>query len=107
MTRNSPYYIDQPGNILPYNENLGDKYFWDVNTFSSNSNFIRKASACDNEPTNMFHGGFHTTSGAKSFWTKRRRHENGNLAGVFFGRSCATIGKYSKITNIRVWYEAQ
>lgn len=107
MTRSSPYYGNQPGNILPYNESLGDKYFWDVNSFNSNSNFIRKASACDNEPTNMFHGAYTTTRGNKSLWTKRRRDENGDLGGIFFGRSCSSTGSYIRIKNIFIWYEAQ
>lgn len=105
MAAGSSYFVNFPGNIYPYNESLGDKYFWDVNSFSSNSNFIRKASACDNDPTNMFHGAF-TTANEKSLWTKRRRQENGNLGGVFFGRSCSSVGSYIRIKNIYIWYEA-
>ena len=107
MSGSHPYNSSSPGNIWPYNENLGDKYFWDVNSFSSNSNFQRQAHACDNNSDNMFHTSYTTTRGTKSFWTRRRRNENGNQAGIWFGRSCSSTGSYIIIKNIFIWYEAQ
>lgn len=104
MSSSSSYNSSSPGNIWPYNESLGDKYFRDVNSFSSNSNFQRKAHACDNNNTNMFHGAFND-GGEKSFWTTRRRNLNGNNAGIFFGRSCSTVGSFIRIKNIFVWYQ--
>lgn len=104
MTSSSIYNIDGPGNIYQYNENSGDRIFYDVNAFSDSANFIRKAHACDNDNTNMFHGGYND-AGYKSFWTTRRRVENGNPGGVWHGRSCASTGKYIRIKNIFVWYE--
>jgi len=104
MSGSHPYNSSSPGNIWPYNESLGDRYFFEDNTFSSNSNYIRKAHACDNEPTNMLHGRYND-SGYKTFWTTRRRNENGNNAGIFFGRSCSSTGSYYIVKNIYVWYE--
>lgn len=104
MASGSAYNVNTPGNIFPYNESLGDRIFWTTNSFDDSSNFIRKASACDNNNTNMFHGAFND-SGYKSFWTTRRRNLNGNNAGIFFGRSCSSVGSYIRIKNIFVWYQ--
>lgn len=104
MSGSNPYNSSSPGNIWPYNESLGDKIFYDDNAFSNSSNHIRKAHACDNEPTNMFHGAFND-SGYKTFWTTRRRNENGNNGGIWFGRSCSSVGSFVRIKNIFVWYE--
>jgi hypothetical protein len=104
MSGSHPYNSSSPGNIWPYNESLGDKYFFEENTFSSNSNYIIKAHACDNEPTNMLHGAYND-AGYKTFWTTRRRNENGNNAGIFFGRSCSSTGALFLVKNIYVWYE--
>ena len=104
MSGSHPYNSSSPGNIYPYNESLGDTIFNDVNAFSNSVNHIRKAHACDNDPTNMLHGAFND-AGYKSFWTTRRRNENGNNAGIFFGRSCSSVGSYYIVKNIFVWYE--
>lgn len=104
MQIGQPYNVASRGNVWPYNESLGDRIFWTVNSFDDSPNFIRKASACDNDNTNMLHGAFND-SGYKSFWTTRRRNENGNNAGIFFGRSCSSVGSYIRIKNIFVWYQ--
>ena len=104
MSSSNNYNIDGPGNIYQYNENSGDRIFNDVNAFSDSANFIRQAHACDNDSTNMFHGAFND-AGYKSFWTTRRRVENGYPGGVWHGRSCASTGRYIRIKNIFVWYE--
>ena len=104
MQIGQPYNVASRGNIWPYNESLGDKIFWTVNSFDDSPNFIRKASACDNNNTNMFHGAFND-GGTKSFWTTRRRNLNGNNAGIFFGRSCSSVNSFIRIKNIFVWYQ--
>jgi hypothetical protein len=93
------------GNMQTYNESLGDRIFRDTNAFSSNSNFVKKLFACDNENTNFFHNSF-ATGGAnsiKSFWVTTRRTINGNLSGPYHYRSCNTTGRYILITNIFIF----
>lgn len=99
------YNTGGPGNILPYNESFGDRIFQSVNSFGNSINFVRKASACDNDNTNFFHGAFNN-SDTKSFWTTRRRNLNySDNAGIWFGKSCSSVGSFVRIKNIFVWYE--
>ena len=93
------------GNMLTYNESLGDRIFNDSNAFSSNSNFVKKLNACDNLNTNFFHADFATGGNAsiKSFWVTTRRNINGNLSGPYHKRSCNTTGYYILIKNIFIF----
>lgn len=94
------------GNLEQYDENLGDRIFRQINAFSSNTNFVRKGSACDNNPSNFFHPAF-TTGGAssiKSFWmTCRRKDKSNGLSGPFHCRSCNSTGSYIIIKNIFIF----
>ena len=88
------------GNIEFYNENLGDRIFWDVNAFTNTaSTMTRKMNACDNSADNFFRYG-----GTKQFWvTCRRRDVSNGLAGVWAGRSCNVTNVNTKIENIIIW----
>lgn len=97
---------NNPGaNLLPYNQSLGDRIFNTVNSFDDSPNFVRKWHACDNDNTNFFHGAFND-SGTKSFWaTARRNPAITSEAGIWFGRSCSSVGSFVRVKNIFVWYQ--
>jgi hypothetical protein len=75
--------------MLSYDVSAGDQIFAPTNTFE-NATFVKKSSACDNEPNNFFHQSFNSAS-FKQFSMFSRR--NGTLsAGPTHGRACGTGG---------------
>lgn len=93
------------GNMQNYSESAGDRIFNDVNAFSSNANFVKQLTACDNEPTNFFHGSYATggSNSVKSFWLTSRRIQNGSLSGPYHYRSCNDSGRYIYIKDIFIF----
>jgi hypothetical protein len=91
------------GNILTYNESLGDRC---LRTYLSQdeAQFIThdKVSACDNEANNFMR--YNSTTYRKSTFV-RRRNVNGSLGGVHHGRACSEVGSNALtiIKNIRIW----
>jgi hypothetical protein len=75
--------------MLNYDVGAGDQIFAPTNTFE-NTNFLKKATACDNEPNNFFHQSFNGAS-FKQFSMFSRRNGT-SLAGPSHGRACGTGG---------------
>jgi hypothetical protein len=90
------------GNMEPYNEDLGDRIFKDINAYSSNPVFKRQLSACDGSANNAFRN--LDNPNVQSFWTYcRRKNKSSGLAGPFHSRSCTGIGYYILIKNIYIF----
>lgn len=91
------------GNILTYNESLGDKC---VKTYLAQEDAAYsshdKVTACDNDSNNFMR---YTGETFRRCTFVRRRNVNGQLAGPHHGRSCNSTGSGSMtvIKNIYVW----
>ena len=90
------------GNILAYNESLGDRISrplnsWDIPATSTHD----KTYACDNASNNFMRGPV-SPNQPRTFFMQRRRDVNGSLAGPQHGRACVSAGT-SLIRNIRIW----
>jgi hypothetical protein len=85
--------------MLSYDVNAGDQIFAPINTFE-NTNFVKKSSACDNEPNNFFHQSFNSAA-FKQFSMFSRRNGT-SLAGPTHGRACG-IGGTTTISDIYIF----
>ena len=91
------------GNILTYNESLGDRC---VRTYLSQNEPAfashNKSKACDNDANNFMR--YNKTTFRKCAFV-RRRNVNGSLGGIHHGRACNEVGSnaITIIKNIRVW----
>jgi hypothetical protein len=97
------------GNLHGYDSNQNDFFSesrstnsWGHTQFQSHS----RVHACDNSSNNFYHSGFHLGD-PKIFIMKRRRDENGQLAGIYHSTACqgSGTGHNVKITDINIWYE--
>jgi len=89
------------GNILAYNEALGDRVSRPLNSWEISGVSAVKTYACDNNSDNFMRSQVNPNN-PKTFFMQRRRDVNGSLAGPQHGRACVSSGT-AIIRNIRIW----
>jgi hypothetical protein len=97
---NNNNYTSGTNRILAWNSSLdrviSAKNCWEL------PQYTLKMSACDNEPTNFFHGSHHTGTFKQFHVTRRRNTSLAGLAGPSHGRTCHSSGGRTIISNIRI-----
>jgi len=90
------------GNILAYNEALGDRISRPLNSWEIPATAPHdRTYACNNANTNFMRSAV-SPNNPRTFFMQRRRDVNGSLAGPQHGRACVSAGT-TIIRNIRIW----